>query len=150
MVEVYVDTFIYCPKFNEIDLGNSGIQLHVSWSKWCKQLKNFIYRLIKKCPIHYGQQGKFLKGILAYLYCSKCNEIFIGHSDVKKHLSYTLSYKIFLISYEPCLENTGMVFSNVFHVLLLLYKIIMDFVMHIKLKDIIQCSSKVIKYLAFY
>ena len=32
--------------------------------------------------------GKFLKGILSYLYCINYNKINIHHSDIQKHVSH--------------------------------------------------------------
>ena len=55
---------------------------------------NILYtNLPKGFPIHYGLQGKILKIILTYLYCSKYNDINICHSDVQKHVPYTGSQK---------------------------------------------------------
>ena len=42
----------------------------------------------KSFPIHYVLWGKFLKRMLTYLYCTKCNEIDMCHLDVKKPVSY--------------------------------------------------------------
>ena len=51
-------------------------------------------------PVHYFPQGNFLKS----LYCTKHNEINIGHSDIQKHRYYTRPHETFLIFYEVCLE----------------------------------------------
>ena len=57
---------------------------------------------------------RFLKCILTYLYCTKCNEINICHLDVQKHVSYTGSHKIFLMYYGLCFGTAGNVFSFAF------------------------------------
>ena len=43
----------------------------------------------KSFPIHSGLWDEtFFKRILGYLYCTKYNEINIGHSYIQKHVSY--------------------------------------------------------------
>ena len=90
------------------------------------------------------KRGNILKCISTYLYCTKYNEINIIHSDVRKLHLCKESHKRFLVYYDLCLKTTGSIFSIIFHVLLLLYYILMHFVTHILFKDITQCYFKVI------
>ena len=94
----------------------------------------------------------FLERNLTYLYCTKCDEINICHSDLHTKTSFVCAglHRKFLLHYELCLETSGNVFLIVFHGLLLLYCILMHFVMPIDFKDIIQCYSKVTEYFASY
>ena len=57
----------------------------------------------------YGQ-GKFLKHMVTNLPPAKDTEIKIFHSDVQNHVSYTGSYKRFLLHYGLCLETARNVF----------------------------------------
>ena len=59
--------------------------------------------------------AKNLKRILAYLCCTKYNEINIFHRDVQKQVLFIGSHKRILIYYGLCLETAGKVFSIVFH-----------------------------------
>ena len=58
-----------------------------------------VFRYIKS----YG--GKFLKRIS--MYCTKCKEINMRHSEVQKHASFTGSPGRMLIYYGLYLETTG-------------------------------------------
>ena len=64
----------------------------------------------KSFPIHFGVWRKFLKRIVINLSPTKDNEINIFHSDVQNLISYTGSYKRFLIHFGLCLETAGYVF----------------------------------------
>ena len=59
---------------------------------------------------------KCLKLILTHLDCTKCNEINIGHSDLQKHVSDTVSHKGFLIYYGFFLKTVENIFSTCFMV----------------------------------
>ena len=61
----------------------------------------------KSFPIYYVVWRGFLKRIVINLPPTKDNEINIFHSDVQNHVSYTGSYKRFLIHYGLCLETAG-------------------------------------------
>ena len=54
--------------------------------------------------------GKFLKRIIINLPPTKDNEINIFLTDVQNHVSYTGSYKRFLIHFGLCFETAGNVF----------------------------------------
>ena len=58
------------------------------------QGRTVVYRYIQV----YGD-GEFLKRILTYLCCSKCNETNICHSDAQKHVTYTGSHERFVLYY---------------------------------------------------
>ena len=76
----------------------------------CMGLKILLQRHAK-VPIHYGVwEGGFLKRIVINLPPTKDNEIYIFHSDVQNHISYTGSCKSFLIYYGLFLETAGNVF----------------------------------------
>ena len=65
----------------------------------------------KNFQIHLSIGGmKFLKFIVAYLYCTKYNEIKYFYSVVQKHVSYTGSHKRFPRYYRLYLEMAGYVF----------------------------------------
>ena len=60
--------------------------------------------------MHYDQWGeggreKFLNRILTHLYCTKHNEINIGHSDVQKRISYKKYYILAYIFYIQVQTN---------------------------------------------
>ena len=86
-----------------------------------KRIENVMYGVTgssreahKSLPIYYGVQvwgGGFLKRIVVInLTPTKDNEINTFHSDVQNHVSYTESYKRFLIFYGLCLETAKNVF----------------------------------------
>ena len=77
----------------------------------------------KRFPVHFGLlgEGKFLKLILTYLYCTKYNKINIFHLVVQEHVSYTGSHKRFLIYYRLYFEMARNVFSIIFHGVFLSY-----------------------------
>ena len=78
-----------------------------------KTYKSMFY-VKKKCInsiniLHTGShtyEGKHLKRILTYLYCTKCNEISICHSDFQKHVSYTRLRERFLLLYGLCFKTS--------------------------------------------
>ena len=71
---------------------------HVSYEKWYKQRKYFVYRVTQKFSNSLRpMEEKFLKLILTYLYYTKYYYISVFHSDVQKHVSYTGSLKHFYV-----------------------------------------------------
>ena len=60
----------------------SVIQKHVYLKKWYKYYKYFVCKLAQKFSDH--MEGKGIKHILIYLYCTKYNEINVCHSDIQK------------------------------------------------------------------
>ena len=44
----HIITYLCCTKYNEINLCHSDVQKHVSYKKWFKLYKYFVYRHIQK------------------------------------------------------------------------------------------------------
>ena len=71
--------YLYCTKYNEINIGHSNIQKHVSYEKCYKKYKYFVYRLKQKLSDTLRPVGKLFK---TYLYFIKYNEIHMCQLDV--------------------------------------------------------------------
>ena len=82
-------TYLDSTKYNEINISHSHIQKHVSYKKWYKKYKYYVYRLAQK----FSDWENFLKHILTYLDWTKYNEINISHSHIQKHVSSKKWYK---------------------------------------------------------
>ena len=52
---------LYCINYKEINICHLGIQKHVSYKKWCKCYKYFVYRLSQKFS---DPHGEILKEVL--------------------------------------------------------------------------------------
>ena len=64
----------------------SVIQKHVSYKKWPRYYKYFVCKRAQK--FSHPMEGKGIKHILIYLYCTKYNEINVCHSDIQNPFSY--------------------------------------------------------------
>ena len=80
-----------------------------------KKAKIFSVQAHQKVFLSYGQ--KFLKCILIYLYCTKCNEINICNFDVQKHTINNINFSCTVCHKRLCthcvllIETVGSVFS---------------------------------------
>ena len=76
--------YLYSTKYNEINIGQLDVQKHLSYEKWFKYDRYFVYRFIQKFSnILRPMGGGFLKRILANLYCTKCTKLILFVLDVQ-------------------------------------------------------------------
>ena len=57
-------TYLYCNKWNKINIYHSDTQKHVSYKKWYKCYKYFVYRLSQKFSDPNGEMFKVYFNIL--------------------------------------------------------------------------------------
>ena len=89
--------YLYSTKCNEINVCHLDIQKHVSYEKWFKYIIYLAYWFIQKFSNTQRNvgEGRFLKLILANLYCTECTKLIRFFRCTIAYFKYRITQKIF-------------------------------------------------------